>query len=51
MRKIASKTAKAVIDELSNLEGDFGDKFTQVFKNITSDNGLEFADFHKLELQ
>lgn len=51
VRKMSSKTAAAVIIELSNLKEDFGDRFSQVFKSITSDNGLEFAELHKLELQ
>lgn len=49
VRKIASKTAEAVQKELLNLKEYFGDKFNQVFKSITSDNGLEFAELHKIE--
>ena len=30
-------------EEISRLKSEFGDKFSQVFKTITSDNGLEFA--------
>lgn len=51
VRKISSKTASAVITELANFKEDFGDRFSQVFKSITSDNGLEFSELHKLELQ
>ena len=51
VRKIASKTAGAVQKELLNLKEYFGDKFNRVFKSITSDNGLEFAELHKIEEQ
>ena len=51
VRKIDSKTAEAVQNELASLKECFGDKFNQVFKSITSDNGLEFAELHKLEEQ
>lgn len=49
VRKIASKTADAVQKELAIIKEYFGDKFSQVFKSITSDNGQEFAELYKLE--
>jgi IS30 family transposase len=49
VRKIASKTSKAVMNELNNIRGFFGDRFNQVFKTITGDNGSEFADLANLE--
>ncbi|MGL5244050.1 MAG: IS30 family transposase [Sarcina sp.] len=49
IRKITSKTANAVINELKNIQDFFGEKFTEVFKTITSDNGLEFADLTSIE--
>ena len=49
VRKITSKTAMAVQSELAAIKEYFGDKFNQVFKSITSDNGLEFSELHKLE--
>lgn len=49
IRKIESKTARAVLEELANLKTYFGEQFNQVFKSITSDNGLEFAELSKLE--
>jgi IS30 family transposase len=51
IRKIASKTTDAVMNELINLRNEFGDRFDRVFKTITSDNGLEFAELCKLENQ
>lgn len=51
VRKMSSKTAATVITEISNLKKNFGDRFSQVFKSITSNNWLEFAELHKLELQ
>lgn len=48
-RKIKSKTAEAVSTEISRLKSEFGDKFSQVFKTITSDNGSEFATLSDIE--
>ena len=36
-------------EEISRLKSEFGDKFSQVFKTITSDNGLEFASLSDIE--
>ena len=49
IRKIESKTASSVIKEIKNIQDFFGDKFSEIFKTITSDNGLEFADLATLE--
>ena len=49
VRKIASKTAAAVQSEIAEIKAYFGEKFNEVFKSITSDNGQEFAELHKLE--
>ena len=46
---IIGKTAIAVTDALSKIRNLFGEKFSQVFKTITADNGSEFADLSKLE--
>lgn len=51
IRQIASKTAEAVMNELSNIRSFFGEQFNQVFKTITGDNGSEFADLAKLETE
>lgn len=49
IRKISSKTAEAVIDELHAIRNIFGSNFSQVFKTITGDNGSEFANLASLE--
>ena len=49
VRKIADKSALAVMAELNNLREEYGDRFSSVFKTITSDNGSEFATLSDLE--
>lgn len=49
VRKIQSKTATAVQNELAIIKDYFDEKFNQVFKSITSDNGQEFVELYKLE--
>lgn len=49
VRPIASKTADAVMNELKHIRNEFGNKFSKVFKSITSDNGSEFAELASLE--
>ena len=49
VRRIPSKSSEAVMAEINALCYEFGDRFNQVFKSITSDNGLEFADLSKLD--
>ena len=34
---------------MEKLHEEFGEKFSQVFKTITVDNGAEFADFVQIE--
>lgn len=46
--KIAGKTAEAVETAMQGLHEEYGDKFAQVFKTITVDNGSEFATFASL---
>ena len=48
---MVAKTATAVTDALSRVRSLFGDKFSQVFKTITGDNGSEFADLSTLEFE
>jgi len=43
IRKIASKTAEAVEEEIECLKGKYGSCFNKVFKSFTSDNGSEFS--------
>ncbi|NCC02064.1 MAG: IS30 family transposase [Clostridia bacterium] len=47
--RIPSKTSEAVTAAMKNLRAEYGDKFPQVFKTITVDNGSEFADFAQTE--
>lgn len=49
VRKIDSKTAVAVTNELGQIRDFFGDKFDKVFKSITGDNGSEFAELANIE--
>lgn len=47
--KIAGKTASAVMDGFAKVKDYFGNKFSDVCKTITTDNGSEFAELSKLE--
>lgn len=47
--RIPSKTSEAVMTAMQMLKAEFGDRFSQVFKTITVDNGSEFADFSQVE--
>lgn len=47
--RIPGKNAAAVMGAMEQLKAEYGDKFSQVFKTITVDNGSEFADFSKVE--
>lgn len=47
--KIAGKTISGVSEAIKVLKDEFGDKFSQVFRSITTDNGSEFADFSSIE--
>lgn len=49
VRQIASKTANAVMNELSCIRRIYGNQFSQVFKTITGDNGSEFANLSIIE--
>lgn len=47
--RIPGKTSEAVLEAMSFLRAEYGERFSQVFKTITVDNGSEFADFAQLE--
>lgn len=49
IRKIPSKTAKAVQNALLNLASEAGEAFSKVFKSITADNGSEFSELSSME--
>jgi IS30 family transposase len=48
-RKIAGKTTFSVMAAIADLQEEYGERFSDVFKTITSDNGQEFADLSLLE--
>lgn len=43
--RIPGKTSAAVMAAMKALRDEYGDRFGQVFKTITVDNGTEFSDF------
>ncbi len=47
--QIDEKTTAGVASAVAQLQAEYGDKFSQVFKSITTDNGSEFADFSTFE--
>lgn len=50
IRYLPAKTKEAVLNSLKKLKDDAGELFPKVFKSITSDNGLEFADLAQMEV-
>lgn len=44
-----NRTTKSVIHSLNVLENRYGDSFTQIFKSVTVDNGVEFSDCKGME--
>lgn len=47
--KIRDHSAEAIDEALSALIEQFGDKYNEVFKSITGDNGSEFANLSQVE--
>ena len=47
--RIPGKDADSVLNAMQSLREEFGDKFSQVFKTITVDNGSEFSAFSQIE--
>jgi IS30 family transposase len=47
--RIPGKTSAAVIDAMNALYYEYGERFSKVFKTITTDNGSEFEDFAQLQ--
>ena len=47
--RISGKTSAAVLGLMNTLHNVYGERFSQVFKTITVDNGSEFADFAQIE--
>ena len=46
--RLPAKKAQCVKEALKSLKEQYGDKFTQVFKSITADNGSEFANLSEI---
>ena len=46
---VPGKDADSVLNAMQSLREEFGDKFSQVFKTITVDNGSEFSTFSLVE--
>jgi len=49
IRKMPDKTQQSVLNVLDALEKKHGDRFCEIFKTITIDNGSEFSNFKALE--
>lgn len=47
--KIPGKTSSAVVNKMLELKQFYGERFSEVFKSITADNGSEFETLSKLE--
>ena len=47
--RIQGKTTQGVADAMRQLHDEFGSRFSQVFRTITTDNGGEFAAFSEME--
>ncbi len=47
--KLKDQTSKSVVCALDRLERKWGDMFSKVFRSITVDNGVEFADYEGME--
>ena len=46
--RLPAKKAQCVIKALETLKEHYGDKFAQIFKSITADNGSEFANLSEI---
>lgn len=47
--KLKDQCAASVVEALDRLERKWGDMFKKVFRSITVDNGVEFADYEGME--
>lgn len=47
--KIPDKTKTSVVKIIDRLQSRFGSSFSQIFKTITCDNGIEFVDSHGIQ--
>lgn len=49
IRKLPNKESKTIVEAFDKLEKEYGDRFRQIFKTVTFDNGSEFLDWASLE--
>lgn len=49
IRKLPNKESKTIVEAFDKLEKEYGERFSQIFKTITFDNGSEFLDWEGLE--
>jgi IS30 family transposase len=49
IRKLPDGRASSVIAALDGIERELGAGFSEVFKSVTADNGVEFSDYEALE--
>lgn len=47
--RISGKTSEAVVEAMRSIRSDYGDKYSQIFKTITTDNGSEFENLSEIE--
>lgn len=47
--RIPGKNSESVIHAMKGLQAEYGERFSSVFKSITTDNGSEFEDFSIVE--
>lgn len=48
--KVRNHSAEAMNETLTKLIPQFGEKYREVFKSITADNGSEFANLYQFEV-
>lgn len=48
-RKIADKSAESVMRGMEELRAEYGEKFREIFKSITFDNGSEFSSVSQIQ--
>lgn len=49
VRKLSDQGSRSVVEQINELERLWGDRFKDVFKTITVDNGVEFSDASGIE--
>lgn len=49
VRKLSDQGSRSVVEQVNELERLWGDRFKDVFKSITVDNGVEFSDASGIE--